>query len=227
MRHRRIGFAIVLVAFSLLTLLAFAGPKDFWEAKPYSEWTAKEVEKILLKDSPWTRVLLLNASSSSVSIGGTSKGGGGSGGPPPIYINWYSRPIREAVVRNLQLVDPKVNSEQLSGILNSKPKFIQFMLTNYSPGGRSRGGAGSGDEAMERFRKDTYLQKKSGKIPLANFLPATRTSAAFLQFPLEVDGVPTVSPEDKDVTLVIRINEGVYKFKFEMAKMMVKEKLEI
>jgi hypothetical protein len=238
MRKLRLGHALILVACSLFILLAYAGPKDFWATKPYTEWTAKEVEKILLKDSPWTNVLLLNApSSSGSSSGGSSKGGGGGGGggsegPPPIYMNWYARPIREAVARQMMLNVPNTTKEQLDGILNHKSAYYEVMLYGYIPGGGgSRTAKGAPDAALTKFKEDTYLLKKNNqRLPLANIVsppPRARNAAYFLQFAQEIDGKPTLTPEDKEVTLVIRINDNVYRYKFKFADMMVNDKLEL
>ncbi len=248
MKNRRFGHAVVLTACSLFILMAYAGPKDFWVTKPYTEWTAKEVEKILLKDSPWTRVLLRNAPSSgggAVSStgggGGGSRGGGGGGGggggasegPPAIYMNWYARPIREAVVRQMMLVTPNTPKEQLDGNLNHKSQFYEVMVTGFVPGGPagrgSRGASGAAPEALTKFKEDTCLQKKdSTKIPLLNLVPPrARNAAAFLQFAKEIDGKPTLTPEDKEITLVIRIEDNVYKYKFKLADMMINDKVEL
>ncbi len=45
---------------------------NFWESKSYTEWSDKEVEK-LLTNSPWSQKV-------SVSMGGGGRGGGGGGG---------------------------------------------------------------------------------------------------------------------------------------------------
>ena len=235
MNTRRLAHAAVMAACLLCIVVANAGPKDFWVTKPYTEWTAKEVEKLLLKDSPWTHVLLLNAPSSSVSIGGTGGGkGGGSEGPPPIYINWYARPIREAIVRQMMLLAPNTTKEQLDAILNFKSEFHDLIVTGFAPGSAargSRGGAANAENAMAKFKQETYLQKKNGqKIPLANLVPPppkSRNAAYHLQFAKEIDGKPTLTPEDKEVTLSIRINDSPYKFKFKFADMMINDKLEL
>ncbi len=248
MTNRQLGQAVVLAACSLFILMAYAGPKDFWVTKPYTDWTAKEVEKILLKDSPWTRVLLLNPPSSATTIGSTgggggSRGGGGgggggaaggsSGGPPPIYMNWYARPIREAVVRQLMLNVPNTPKAQLDAILSHKSEFYEVMLTGFLPGaGGARGNreaSGNASEALTKFKEDTYLQKKDGtKIPLANLvMPRVRNAASFLQFAKEIDGKPAVTPEDKEITLVIRVNDNVYRYKFKFADMVIGDKPEL
>ncbi len=253
MGNRRFGHAAVLAACSLFILMAYAGPKDFWVTKPYTDWTAKEVDKILIKDSPWTHVLLRNAPSSGGAIsdtgagGGNSKGGGGGGGggrnsggggggsegPPPIYMNWYARPIREAVARQMMLSVPNTSKEQIAGILNRKSEFYEVMLRGFLPGGGggrgSRGVSGDAAAALTKFKEDTCLQKKDGtKIPLANLImPRTRTDPAFLQFAKEIDGKPTCTLEDKEITLVIRIDDNIFKYKFKFADMMINDKLEL
>jgi hypothetical protein len=107
-----------------------------------------------------------------------------------------------------------------------------------NPGGGGRGGRGgrdsrgsteSDESALVKFKEETYLLKKNNvKIPLANLvMPRSRNAALRLQFAKEIDGKPTLTLEDKEVTLVIRINEQSYRFKFMFAKMMIGDKLEL
>jgi len=246
MKSRRLGQAAVVAACSLFILIANAGPKEFWVTKPYTEWTAKEVEKLLLKESPWTRVLLRNQTSSgggaisNTGGGGGSRGGGGGGGsseggPPAIYFNWYAKPIREAVVRQMMLNVPNVTKEQLDNILNHKSQFYEVMVSGYAVGSGARGGRGGrgaspdAEAALAKFKEDTYLQKKdNSKIPLVNLVaPRARNAAYFLQFTKEIDGKPALTAEDKEVTLVIRIEDNVYKYKFKLADMMIGDNLEL
>jgi hypothetical protein len=239
MKNRRSTQTVVIAACTLFVLAAYAGPKDFWETKPYTEWTIKEVEKILLKNSPWTHVLLPPSSSSSVSIGGTSGGGGrgGSEGAPPIYINWYARPIREAIVRQAMLMAPNTSKADLDAVLAFTSQYYELIVTGYAPGGGSRGsrggreGAGNSNSDMDKFKQETCLLKRNGeKIPLINLVappPRSRNAPYHLQFAKEIDGKPTLTLEDKEVTLVIRINDSLYRYKFKFADMMIKDKLEL
>jgi hypothetical protein len=48
-----------------------------WKAKKYTEWTVKEVERIL-KDSPWAKAV--SVSPPDVAPAGGGRGGGGRGG---------------------------------------------------------------------------------------------------------------------------------------------------
>jgi hypothetical protein len=238
MKNRKFACALLLVACTLMTLLALAGPKDFWEAKPYTDWTQKEVEKLLLNNSPWTYVMLLNAPGSA---GGSSSKGGGGEGPPPMYFSWYARPIREAVVRQMTLLKPETPKAQLDAILNYKSTFLEMMVTGYTiggGGGRGQAGAGGGQRgsgggnsaAIEKFKEDTYLLKKDGKtkVPLMEVqMPKVRGAATFFKFAGEIDGKPSITAEDKEIRFVIKYGDNTYKILFNLEKMKVKGNLEI
>jgi hypothetical protein len=188
------------------------------------------VEKILQNKSPWTQTHLLDTAPGRVQIGSTSSGGGDV--TTKVIINWFARPLREATARYQMLENPKVTKAQLDGILNRSLKFIEVMVTDLplGRGGRgARGGGGDADEEITKFKEATFLQTKAGqRIPLANMImPRGRGQALTLQFAREVDGKPTVTAEDQEITLSIRIGEKTYKFKFKLAEMMVSDKLEI
>jgi hypothetical protein len=77
----------------LIASLAAAGAltaADFWQSKKYTEWSDKEVEK-MLKDSPWAKTVQMEAGgggggggkgggSRMPGMGGGGRGGGGRGG---------------------------------------------------------------------------------------------------------------------------------------------------
>lgn len=227
MINYRLQPALTFAACLLFALFTYAGPKNFWVTKPYTEWTAKEVEKLLLKDSPWTQTLLANTPATSVQIGSTSTGAerrGGSGGADKIIINWYARPIREAVVRQMMLLFPDTPKERLDSILNHTSQFHELLVT-----GVSLGRSGDRNAELANFKEKTYLEKKNKeKVPLVNLImPRSRDQAMTLQFARDIDGKPSVTPEDKEVTLVILIGERSYKFKFKLADMIIGDKLEL
>ncbi len=58
-------------------------------------------------------------------------------------------------------------------------------------------------------------------------MPGGRRGSLTLLFAREIDGKPTVTQEDQEVTLAIRIGENDYKFTFKLADMVVNGKLEI
>jgi hypothetical protein len=225
MRKRHVERAAMAGLCLLFVVLAYAGPKNFWELKPYTEWTASEVDKILQKASPWTQVLLLLP---------TGGGGGGrsSARDPnpsystPVYITWNSRIVRQAVARKTMLESPDTPRPEIEKVLNYDPKHIEIFVNGPVMGGGR--GAGQAAGAAE-FKENTYLQKKNKeKIPLADLVTTRgRNGSITLLFPREVDGKPTVVPEDKEITLVIRVGENNYKFAFKYAAMMVDGKMEM
>ena len=152
-----------------------------------------------------------------------------------MIINWFARPIREATARYQMLENPKVTKAQLDAILNRNPQFIEVMVTDLPLGRAGRGARGGSssasgaEEEITKFKENTFLQTKAGqKIPIANMImPRGRGEALTLQFAREVDGKPTLTAEDQEVTLSIRIGEKIYKFKFKLSDMMVGGKLEI
>ena len=70
MRKRALAI-LVMVGLAAVALLA----ADFWKTKKFTEWTDKEVQK-LLKDSPWARPVEVRLGGGG---GGMSRGGGGRG----------------------------------------------------------------------------------------------------------------------------------------------------
>ncbi len=76
----RIRCSLGILALALCCILAEAENKAFWAAKPFTEWTEKEVE-FLLKHSPWCKVITINLGTPGGSQGGFGRrGGGGSRG---------------------------------------------------------------------------------------------------------------------------------------------------
>lgn len=207
----------------LFAVLANAGPKDFWETKPYTSWTADEVDRILKKKSPWSHLLLLPPGG-----GGGSRGSARDPNPSystPIYINWNSRIVREAIVRKSMLEFPNTPKEETDKVLQYQPQHIEIFVNGPVLGGGR--GAAQGEAAAE-FKEKTFLQKKNKeKVALADMVMQGRGGSMTLLFPREVDGKPTVVPDDKEITLVIKIGGGSYKFVFKYAEMMVAGKLEI
>ena len=106
---RRILFVFML---SIVAGAALAAA-EFWESKPFLQWSDKEVEKVLT-DSPWTALVAIPlpnrgpVPSGDTGGEGGGRGGGGRGGGDfgpaaqrvRLTISWRSaRPLREALVR--------------------------------------------------------------------------------------------------------------------------------
>ncbi len=73
---------IVAVTGGLLTGAVLLFAADFWEKKPYTEWTEKEARRVVT-DSPWARNanVTFGGGVGDTGEGGMGRPGGGMGGP--------------------------------------------------------------------------------------------------------------------------------------------------
>lgn len=233
MRYHRLHPALVLLVCG--SLLLFAGQKNYWESKPYTEWSAQEVEN-LLKDSPWTKTVLLNTGPEHGLVSGGQRGYEGGDSETPsgggtlsrattrLVATWLTRPIREAMARRLMLADPAASKDRIEKLLHPNDQFLVFLVTGWTLGWQLDRNA-----AIERFKKETVLLKKNKvKIPLADtVLPQRRDDPLYLRFEREMDGKPVLTAEDQEVTLVLRVGEDTYRLRFKLAEMLIRNKLEL
>ncbi|MBZ5499972.1 MAG: hypothetical protein LAP85_26540 [Acidobacteriia bacterium] len=230
MKTRFLEFCILAAFFLSLVNLTAAGLQDFWELKPYTQWTAQEVEKLLLRDSPWTRTHRHEAyyTGGKITGKGTVRYVGGDWEPAAqIIINWFAKPIREAAARQMVLRNLDVLGAQLDEIINRDPRFIEILVTDLP---QARGNwAKGGNAEIIKFKESTYLSTKSaGKIPLSNMvMPKGWGDALILQFVREMNGKTIVNEKDQEVTLFIKIDTEVDRFIFNLKEMMIKGRLEI
>lgn len=70
----RLRYALVLFIALAVTAAALCAA-DFWQKKKYTEWTQKDVEK-MMTDSPWSKTFTAYLKG----FGGGARGGGGRGG---------------------------------------------------------------------------------------------------------------------------------------------------
>jgi hypothetical protein len=247
---RRVSLIVVLLS----SALVWAADKDFWDTKPYSEWNEKEVEK-LLKNSPWSRSVTLSMGTMGArgnespqqyprtpgtqTPGGVEsdpggidrRGPGGIGDPSerpsiPLVVHWYSRPVREAFARRVQLRKPEAPKEQVDGLLNyDDPAHFAILITGFPD--RMPGSAPA--ELVQRLKEETYLQKRNkAKIPLAEVVPPSGPGQPLiLKFSSEADGKPALTLEDKEVEFVSRLAGDSLRAKFKLTDMVVNGKLEL
>jgi len=221
-------YAIIAV-FLLGAAFAAAEKKQFWEAKPYTEWSEKEVDK-MLKDSPWAKTIPLGQG--PMSMGGGSRGSGEEGASPAgeayraqpkLVITWYARPIREALARRLQLHNPSPPKDQMDRLLLRPETLYYDLLITGSLPPRLRG------EALEEMKEGTYLQKKNKtKVPLAEvIMPERRGDPMVLRFARGEPGNPALTLEDREVTLVLKLPDTTLRTTFKLNDMAILEKVEL
>jgi hypothetical protein len=232
MKKLQIRVALVIVAFSSVFL--FAEKKEFWTTRPYTEWTQKDVDK-LLKDSPWAKTIPLSEASQAASrsggrggqVGEVESGGIGAGpetyrAQPKLVITWYARPIREAVARRIQLNNPSAPKEQIDQLLN-RPASSSYdlLIVGWNPG--------RNPNAVQELKEGTYLQKKNKEKLLLKdvLLPQKRGDPLVLRFVREADGKPVLTLDDKEVQLVLKAGDNTVRTTFRLSDMVVNGRLEL
>lgn len=228
-------------------LLVYAA--DFWETKKYTDWSDKEVERIL-KNSPWAQRVDLplgrgmgsgrgmgGPGGGPVGGGGPDEGGGvggpgggpGGGGigyePPPmiqLYLRWMSAlPIKQAVART-----------RFGAEAASSPEAAQFLGREETAyvvavdGVPIRALGGSFDELKEKAQ----LRIK-GMEPIAPSNVQGRQQQGLAElyffFPKSGAGGHEITLEDKDVEFFLKLRQGDVRRKFPLKKMVFNGKLEL
>ncbi len=241
MSRNRLG--LILITLAAFLALAYAAGKDFWIAKPYTEWSDKEVQK-MLTDSPWAKSVSVGSIGGSLmggtgvgGVGGVGGGGGGDSGgggggrgggmsaptlrSTKVIIIWYSAPVRQALARRRMLRDSAASKEVLDKILNDgSPSEIAIFIYG---GGGMRGNRGESVQSMQTLMADTYLEKKNKEkiAPSGSTPPRGPGDPVVVRFPALANGKPALALEDREVTLRTRIGDAKIQAKFKLTDMAV------
>ena len=226
---------------SVVSVLLFAGivmAKEFWETKPFDQWTQRECQK-LLSDSPWVKELNLT--------GQVSDGGGGASldsQAPFVKYNIQMRsaaPLRQAMVRQGQInrkYDSLSNDEKRafdqsmeSFLLGPPPEFVVFHITYESNNLDNIRDLNRHWEtqSVDLLKNSVFLSAGKGeKVPLAQFVPGINASQEFqFFFPREVNGREIIGERDKTLNIefaypvVGRLGDGRGFIEFRIDKMKV------
>ncbi len=236
LRHKTAG---------LLALLLFLGvvlkvvAKDFWEAKPFTEWSEQEAMK-MLSESPWSRTLLVlggtlaaakaaNRVTDLPSLSGTGAGRGtgvgqagsgiGSGGDSvSLYVSWFSSGrIRQALGRLAQIRNHAPESEV--------KKFVEQPSEDYQICVAGPALEAFNSLSLADFKPKTFLVSKKDKsksLPLKGYVAPKERSDGMVVFSFErqLNGKPAFGLEDQEVEFVAQGKKIVLKASFKLAKMM-------
>ena len=223
------------------------GAKNFWEQKPYPEWSVNEVAK-MLRNSPWGQSQVFGASQAS---GAGSPTGPSSGGAFPSPLPgaghnftrvWTVRfqsaaPIRMALARSA-LITKSATPEQAQRFVETKPVGGDIVVTLYV----SRNPLGRLGEPflfeLERtttdlLKNDTFLILKQSKkrIRLKRYLTPSETGEYYgtLLFPrLDENGKELIQLEEKEVRFVCQLGSAIWVNRsFKLKDMVINGQLEI
>lgn len=224
---------------------------DFWQSKPYTEWSDKEVQK-LLTSSPWAKEVsvTMGGGGGGSSKGGRSKGGGGDtsfdgpamgtgggnagpssragiqevGGGTPSGAPSIPLTVswRTALPLRQAVARQKFGAE--AGTSADAKKLVEESQKYYAiliTGVPTRMGRG-GDEVKTALMKNTSLKVK-GKDPIAPAdLQAGGTAVLFL-FPKTVP----IDLDDKEVEFSTKLGQNIVKTRFKLKDMVFNGKLDL
>ena len=215
--------------------------KDFWDDKPFIQWSEQEAMK-LLSESPWARTQTVMAgvmgagqqqSNSSrikdiprVQSAGTNSGAGlsqtgvsfGAGDSVPLFVRWHSSArVRQALGRLGQLQQNVPEAEVR--------KFAEAPMEDYQIAVTGPMLDAFNQLSLASFQEKTVLtskKNKAKKISLKKYeAPKDRQDGvAMFSFSRLIDGKPALTPEDDEVEFVAQGGKINLKASFKIAKMM-------
>ena len=218
------------LAISGVWLLAFAvvGAADFWEEKAFTEWSDKDLEK-MMSNSPWAKRLTVvfrgppreggGASIAGGNAGGFGGGGrGGSDGQSRLVIQWRSAlPVRQALVRE-RIGEGGTVEPEAQALLSQRVPGYYVVVTGLP--------LQFGRLTPEALMAEARLERK-GKPPIvpvqANPQRDGRSLALLYVFPLD----EAIVLEDKDVEFVTKLGDTTIKKKFKLEDMVFNDQLEL
>jgi hypothetical protein len=210
---------------------------DFWQAKPYTEWSDKDLQK-MITNSPWAKsfsppeTAVDSGASTPLSEGG-GRGRGGSGviaGPAPvtngtapiIHARWQSAlPVKQAFVR-LKYGAEAPTSPDAKQLLEKAETNYEIVLS----GPLKSLLRGDTDSLKLALMESTSLTSK-GKAPLK---PADVQLALSRDSNDMVLHFPRTTPftlDDKEVEFETKFGDLVLKYKFRLKDMVFNGKLEM
>jgi hypothetical protein len=234
---------VSLVFTAILTIF----PKDFWEERPFTQWTEQEAMN-LISNSPWARPLsvlgsilgarktVTNRSSELPNVATREKGrssevamstgtemgenaGFGPNDPVPVYVRWHSS------VRMRQALDRlgrfRVKAPDSAAIRLAERPMEDYQIAVIAPIMGT-----FNDLSLEDFKPKTFLNSrkdKSKKISLESYTaPKNRSDGvALFSFPRLLDGKPAFGPEDQEVEFSAQGGKITLKASFKLAKMTI------
>ncbi|MGA3185684.1 MAG: hypothetical protein ABSF22_01115 [Bryobacteraceae bacterium] len=231
---------------SILTIGLWAS--DFWQSKPYTDWSDKEVQKIQT-NSPWSKEVSVSMGEggSGHSGRGSRAGGGGSvggddqiatgaggsgggrsqdpslmGGPSMnLIVSWRTAlPVRQAVAKEKYGAEA-ATSPDAKKLVEEDQKYYGVLVSGL-PGRAVR----ANDQMKAALLKNTSLIVK-GKDPIA---PADIQTGGNEQKALVIFLFPrtaALSLDDKEVEFSTRFGPLVVRQKFRLKEMVFNGKLEL
>lgn len=224
--------AVGLITLSAACLMA----ANFWQ-KPYTEWSDKDVNK-MLTDSPWAKTGSIEMSFPGSDAaqagpafggggggrGGGPQGGGGGFSPPSLEIHATiesALPVRQALVRRKFGAEAE-KSADAQKVLGEEPKSYEILLS----GPLGMFVMGPPDQVKSNLTEVTSLSSaKSGAIKPEQIQvgPPGKTMEVLFIFPRSMP----FTLEDQEVDFATKLGKSNLRYKFKLKDMVVNGKLEM
>jgi hypothetical protein len=203
---------------------------DFWESKPFLEWSDKEAEK-MLTDSPWASLIAIplpnrapvptdDGGGGGGGRGGGGRGGGGEGFGPAaqrvrITISWRSAiPLKQAAARQ-QAGKGGTLAPEAEGALSREEAAYTIAIQGLPPQFARTGPNASLQALLHRNGKPSIGASQAGA-------QMTRGgSLLVISFPR----TDPITLSDGDVELEVKIGALDFKKKFKLKEMVYKGQL--
>jgi hypothetical protein len=221
---------LTFLFFALLSCVTIAQKPKSW-----TEWTKKDVEK-MLNDSAWGQTQTETDTSEMNVTFGVSGGTDGARNQAidlKYHVMFFSaKPIREAFARKVLLDNPKIVPAQLQNFVDGDYSEVIVVAVTYESTDRRY--TGPVDQAFRSATSATlknkcYLERKDGKrIFLEEYAQqgSDGTGAQFV-FPRMVDGKPFLTERNDSIRFVAEFSSKIrVDRKFKVSEMMYDGKLE-
>lgn len=213
---------------------------DFWQAKPYTEWSDKELRK-MITNSPWAKSFSPPApaggpgdsgASTPLSEGGGRVRGGGApaGGPAPadagvaptIYARWQSAlPVKQAVAR-LKYGAEASTSPDAKQLLNRVETNYEIVVS-----GPLKSMLGGDTDTLKVSLMESSLLTSKGTVPVKPSDVQIALSKDSNDMVLHFPRTTPFTVDDKEVEFETKFGDLVLKYKFRLKDMVFNGKLEM
>jgi hypothetical protein len=226
---------------------------DFWQSKPFTEWSEKDVQKII-NSSPWAHEISLSVDRPMMPGGGNkggmgearsevdgpvgggggrggARGGGQDGGAPmtaTVTCRWESaRPLRQARVKAKYGAEAGTSPEATKFLAQDPDAYVIAVAGPMIRFGGERGEAASRDEAAVQEMKNLVMGQTTlsakGKDAVKPTNIEVGRGQALFFFPKTVQ----FTLEDKEVEFSTKVGMIPLKAKFRLKDMAINGKLEL
>jgi len=225
MNMRRI---LSIICLWILVCAALAAA-DFWESKPFSEWSEKEATK-LLTDSPWAVLMAIPLPNRgpvpTEDAGGGGRGGGGGGrgggegfGPAAqrvrITISWRSAiPMKQAAARQQAGKEGTIAPDVQEALTRDDETYV--VAVQGLPPQYTRTGPNTVLEAFLR---------REGKPPIGAIKAGVQVTRGGSLLMIAFPRTDPIALSDGDVEFDVKIGQLDFKKKFKLKEMVYKGQL--